>query len=112
MVRGDTKGNTIMMGEHEVVLGFLKNVTIDQHVLRRNRQFDVIEVIEKHPELLGLHFDENTAIVVRGDTFEVIGPSYVLVYDNERTPVSRLRAAVATSEPSRHVNPHPLDSGL
>jgi len=85
MVRGDTKGNTLMMGDHEVGLGFLKNVTIDQHVLRRNRQFDMIEVIEKHPELLGLGIDENTAIVVRGDQVEVIGASYVLVYDNQRT---------------------------
>jgi cyanophycinase len=84
MVRGDTKGNTIMMGDHEAGFGFLKNVTIDQHVLRRNRQFDLIEVIEKHPELLGLGIDENTAIVVRGDQLEVIGASYVLVYDNQR----------------------------
>ena len=85
MVRGDTKNNVIMMGDHEVGFGFLKNVTIDQHVLRRNRQFDMIEVIEKHPELLGLGIDENTAIVVRGDQLEVIGASYVLVYDNQRT---------------------------
>lgn len=84
MVRGDTKGNTIMMGDHEVGLGFLKNVTIDQHVLRRNRQFDMLEVIDKHPDLLGLGIDENTAIVVRGDQCEVIGASYVLVYDNQR----------------------------
>lgn len=84
MVRGDTKGNTIMMGDHEVGLGLLKNVTIDQHVLRRNRQFDMLEVIEKHPDLLGIGIDENTAIVVRGDQFDVIGASYVLVYDNQR----------------------------
>lgn len=84
MVRGDTKGNTIMMGDHEVGLGFLKNVTIDQHVLRRNRQFDLVAVIEKHPELLGIGIDEDTAIVVRGDQFEVIGNSYVLIYDNQR----------------------------
>lgn len=84
MVRGDTKNNVIMMGDHEIGFGFLKNVTIDQHVLRRNRPFDLIEVIEKHPELLGLGIDENTAIVVRGDQVEVIGASYVLVYDNQR----------------------------
>jgi cyanophycinase len=84
LVRGDTKSNTIMMGDHEVGLGFLKNVAIDQHVLRRNRQFDLIEVIERHPELLGIAIDEDTAIVVRGDEFEVIGQSYVLIYDHQR----------------------------
>jgi cyanophycinase len=36
-----------------------------------------------HPELLGLGIDENTAIVVSGNTFKVIGESYVLVYDGK-----------------------------
>jgi cyanophycinase len=85
LARGDTKSNTIMMGDHEIGFGFLKNVTIDQHVLKRNRQFDLLEVIEKHPELLGIGIDEDTAIAVVGDTFQVIGESYVLIYDNQRT---------------------------
>ena len=80
--RGDTKTNTIMMGDHEVGLGFLKNSAIDQHLLRRNRQFDLIEIIKAHPDLLGIGLDENTAIVVRGDQFEVIGQSYVAIYDH------------------------------
>ncbi len=84
LVRGDTKSNTIMMGDHEVGFGFLRHVAVDQHLLRRNRQFDLIGVIEKHPELLGIGIDENTAIVVRGDTAEVIGQSYVAIYHNHR----------------------------
>jgi cyanophycinase len=85
LVRGDTSGNTIMMGDHQVGFGYLKNTAIDQHVLRRNRQFDLVEVIEAHPQLLGIGIDENTAIVVQGDEFEVIGQSYVLIYDNQKT---------------------------
>jgi cyanophycinase len=85
LVRGDTSGNAVMMGDHEVGFGYLKNTAIDQHVLRRNRQFDLIEVIEAHPELLGIGIDENTAIVVQGDEFEVIGASNVLIYDNTKT---------------------------
>ncbi len=84
LARGDTRTNTIMMGDHEVGFGFLKNTAIDQHVLRRNRHFDLIQVIEAHPELLGIGIDENTAIVVQGDSFRVMGASYVLVYDNGR----------------------------
>jgi cyanophycinase len=38
-------------------------------------------VIDAHPELLGIGIDEDTAIVVQGDTFEVIGRSYVGIYD-------------------------------
>ena len=33
---------------------------------------------------LGIGIDENTAIVVQGDEFEVIGESYVLIYDNQK----------------------------
>lgn len=83
LARGDTKTNTIMMGDHEDGLGFLPNVAIDQHLLKRNRQFDLIEIVEAHPDLLGIGIDENTAIVVRGDRFEVIGQSYVAIYDRD-----------------------------
>ena len=85
LVRGDTRTNTIMMGDHEVGLGFLRGVGIDQHLLRRNRQFDLIEVIRAKPELLGIGIDENTAIVVRGDRFEVVGQSYAVIYDANAT---------------------------
>jgi cyanophycinase len=81
LARGDTRTNTIMMGDHEVGLGFVKNVAIDQHLLQRNRQFDLIEIIEAHPELLGIGIDENTAIVVQRDRFDVLGEGYVAVYD-------------------------------
>ena len=82
MVRGDTGSNEKMIGDHVVGLGFLKNAAIDQHLLRRNRQFDMLEVIDKHPNLLGIGIDEDTAIVVEGDRFDVIGKSYVVVYSN------------------------------
>ena len=81
LVRGDTKGNDLMVGDHVVGFGFLKNSAIDQHLLRRNRQFDLIDVIAKRPELLGIGIDENTAIVVQGDRFEVVGRGYVAMYD-------------------------------
>jgi cyanophycinase len=83
LARGDTKSNTIMMGDHEVGFGYLKNSAIDQHLLRRNRQFDLIEIINAKPELLGIGLDEKTAIIVQGDQFTVMGPSYVAIYDHE-----------------------------
>ena len=85
LVRGDTRSNTVMMGDHQRGFEYLRNVAIDQHVLRRNRHFDLIEVVEAHPELLGIGIDENTALVVQGDQAEVIGASYVLIYDNKST---------------------------
>ena len=81
LARGDSKTNQIMMGDHEEGFGFLENVAIDQHVLARNRQFDLFSILDKKPGLLGIGIDEKTAIVVQGGEFEVMGASYVLLYD-------------------------------
>lgn len=81
LARGDTRNNQIMMGDHEAGFGFIKNIAIDQHVLARNRHFDLFNILDERPELLGVGIDEKTAMIVQGNTFEVMGPSYVLVYD-------------------------------
>ncbi|SFN24268.1 cyanophycinase [Chitinophaga sp. YR627] len=81
LLRGDTKGNGILEGDHVQGLDLIHKVAIDQHILRRNRQFDLTGVIKAHPELLGIGIDESTAIVVQKDTFEVFGNSYVAIYD-------------------------------
>lgn len=85
LVRGDTDTNEIIMGDHQVGFGYLRDVAIDQHVLRRNRHFDMLELLEAHPELLGIGLDEDTAIIVRGDQFEVVGESYAIIYDRRTT---------------------------
>ena len=81
LARGDTRNNQIMMGDHEEGLGFISNIAIDQHVLVRNRQFDLFQILNEKPELFGVGIDESTAMIVKQDTFTVAGPSYVLVYD-------------------------------
>jgi len=81
LVRGDTRTNTLLMGDHEKGFGYLRNSAIDQHLLVRNRQNDLPVLISKYPELLGIGLDENTAIVVSRNEFEVIGQSFVAIYD-------------------------------
>jgi cyanophycinase len=81
LARGDTRTNQTMMGDHEEGFGFVKNIAIDQHVIARNRHFDMFNILENKPELLGMSIDESTAVVVTGNTFEVIGSSYVIMYD-------------------------------
>jgi cyanophycinase len=85
LARGDTETNTIMMGDHIEGMAFIKDVAIDQHLLKRNRQFDLIEIVEAFPNMLGIGLDENTAIVVQGDRFDVIGQSYVAIFDHNKT---------------------------
>lgn len=79
--RGDTSGPEVLVGDHTQGLGFLKNSAIDQHLITRNRQFDLIEFIKQSPELIGIGLEQATSILVQKDTLEVIGKAYVAIYD-------------------------------
>jgi len=89
LARGDTRKNTTMMGDHEEGLGFISNVAIDQHLFARNRQFDMFEILENRPYLLGIGLDEDTGIIVQGNQFTVFGNSYVAIYDGTRWSAER-----------------------
>jgi cyanophycinase len=87
LVRGDTSGPNVMMTEepnHQHGFALLRRSAIDQHINTRNRWDDLIPVIKKYPNLLGIGLSEGTAIVVNGDTFEVLGKWKVAVHDNAR----------------------------
>ena len=87
LVRGAPEGNQIMMAKgHEEGFGFLRGVAVDQHVIARHREDDLLAVIAAHPALLGLGIDEGTAIVVQGDRARVIGASKLIVSDPGYTP--------------------------
>lgn len=87
LVRGDTSGPNVMMTEephHQKAFAFLRKTAIDQHINARNRWDDLTKVIEKYPNLLGIGLSEGTAIIVKGDTFEVMGKWKVAIHDNTR----------------------------
>jgi cyanophycinase len=87
LVRGAIAGPQIMMTpekEHEHGFSFLRRSAIDQHINTRNRWDDLIAVIQKLPSLLGIGLSEGTAIVVKGDRFEVMGKWKVAIHDNTR----------------------------
>jgi cyanophycinase len=94
-LRGTEGPRTLPERDRRRGFGFLRGVLFDAHVLVRNRQFDLIAMVNARPELFGVGVDENTAIVVRGDAFEVVGTSYALIYDNRRQV-----AAEADTDPS------------
>jgi len=62
-------------------LAFMKRTAIDQHVLVRNRAFDLIPVLENYPNTFGLSLDESTAAIVTTQEIRVIGQSYMMTYD-------------------------------
>ncbi|KAK9413753.1 hypothetical protein SUNI508_11696 [Seiridium unicorne] len=81
LARGDTANNQVMVGDHTVGFGYLKNAAIDQHVLVRNRHFDMFDILKVYPELLGVAIDENTALIVHKNEAQVFSGTYVLIYD-------------------------------
>ena len=87
LVRGEVAGSDVMMTpepNHERAFKFLRHVAIDQHINTRNRWDNLIPVIKKYPNLLGIGLSEATAIIVNGDRFEVMGAWKVAIHDNTR----------------------------
>jgi cyanophycinase len=62
-------------------LGLIRGVIIDQHFAQRGRVGRLLGALAQNPRLLGIGIDEDTAIVVEGAVFEVIGSGAVYVLD-------------------------------
>lgn len=63
-------------------LGLIKSAIIDQHFVKRSRYNRLLSAVIEHPDMLGIGIDESTAIVVNGDSAEVIGDSQVILFRN------------------------------
>jgi cyanophycinase len=81
MVGGDARDDISKKYAFNPAFSFMTNTALDQHVLARNRQFDLIPVIEHYPGTLGIGMDESTAIIVEAGKFKVWGNSYAMLYD-------------------------------
>ncbi len=80
----DGDNRIMMVPGHETGFALLPDSAIDQHVSARHREGDLDPVIASHPKLLGIGIDQETAIVVHGDDFEVIGDSKVIIHDGKK----------------------------
>lgn len=81
LVGGDARKDLTKPYPFKPAFSFVQNMDIDQHVLVRNRQFDLIPVIEKYTNHIGVAIDESTAIILEAGKFKVWGLSYALIYD-------------------------------
>lgn len=61
----------------DVGFGVLPGVILDQHFLAKDREARLLTMLSRHPERVGYGIDEDTAILVHGSTYEVIGNSVV-----------------------------------
>ena len=80
-IGGDARKDLTQRYHFKPAFSFMTNTALDQHVLVRNRQFDLIPVIEQYPTTLGVGLDESTAMIVEAGQFKVWGLSYAMIYD-------------------------------
>lgn len=70
---------SVSMGEG---LGFIPNLIIDSHFIRRGRFGRLAEAVTRYPKFIGMGLAENTGLVIKNcNTFEVIGSGMVVVFD-------------------------------
>jgi len=63
-------------------MGFISNLIIDSHFIRRGRFGRLAEAVAKFPELLGIGLAEDTGLVIKqNDWFEIIGSGMVILFD-------------------------------
>jgi cyanophycinase len=93
-------------------LGLVRDVIIDQHFAERGRYGRLLGAVAHNPRLLGIGIDENTAIVVTGRTFRVIGSGAAYVVDGEAATHSNIAEARSDRALSMFdVRMHVLSSG-
>jgi cyanophycinase len=82
IVEGDADTNPrIEIVKMEPGMGFLSNVVVDQHFTQRGRIGRLLAAMAQQSIPLGLGIDENTAVIVEGTTFRVVGEGAVTVID-------------------------------
>jgi cyanophycinase len=72
-------------------LGFASDMLIDQHFSERGRMARLISAISRHPRVLGVGIDEDTALILeRERSFRVLGAGGVYVVDASKTTRSNV----------------------
>ncbi len=92
-------------------MGFLPGIVIDQHFAQRGRLGRLLAALVLHPAVLGLGIDEDTAIIVKGDEFEVVGQGAITVVDETNSTHNNLEGllkdeAIALCDVKLHILPH------
>ncbi len=71
-------------------MDFIRGVLIDTHFSQRGRMGRMMAAVAHYPQDIGLGIDEDTAILVEGDKFEVFGQGAVTVVDGGAMSFSNL----------------------
>ena len=93
-------------------LGLMPHIIIDQHFAERGRIGRLLGAVAQNPRVLGVGVDEDTAILVEGTAFRVLGSGAVTVVDGLGVTHSNIAEARPERTLSMHdVRLHVLASG-
>jgi cyanophycinase len=103
LVKGTSK-ETHRIGDLHMApgMGLIRDVIIDQHFAERGRFGRLLGAVAHNPRVLGLGIDEDTAAVVEGDQFRVIGSGAVYVVDGADVSFCNVAEARADCALSMH----------
>ena len=91
-------------------LGLWPEAIVDQHFLQKGRFNRLALAVIDYPELMGIGIDEETAVIVHGREFEVIGNNNVTVIDGRKA--SREKLAKGEPAAARNLKIHVLRAGM
>lgn len=91
-------------------LSLWPDVIVDQHFLQKGRFNRLSLAVLDHPDLVGIGIDEETAVIVRGKSMEVIGDNNVTIIDARNAR----REDLKEGEPAavRNLKVHILRAGM
>jgi len=84
MVAGGSVQDSLLKGAVKMRegMGFIENLIIDTHFIKRGRFGRLAEAVAIFPNLLGIGLAEDTGIIIRkGNQCEVIGSGMVIIFD-------------------------------
>ncbi|GAB2787620.1 cyanophycinase [Hymenobacter luteus] len=96
MIKGGSVPDALMKGAVKMGtgLGFINNVVIDSHFVKRGRFGRLIEAVALHPKLIGIGLGEDTGVLItEGNHIETIGSNLVIIMDGHHLEHNNAAAA-------------------
>lgn len=62
-------------------MGFIPELIIDSHFIRRGRFGRMAEAVAKFPNLIGVGLAEDTGLIIKDEQFEVLGSGMVILFN-------------------------------
>lgn len=84
IVRGNPDKPVLMVDSNSAGFGLLRGAAIDPHLTLQKRENELVTVVDRYPQLLGLGIDDDTGLLVSGEMAQVFGTGRVAIYDNHK----------------------------